>query len=114
LKLVATGVLMIGFLFALVFGRSPQDAILMAQVANGLLLPVLASLLLVMINRVDWVTRFHNRPLQNVLSISMIVIVSLIAIWQLSTVYEKIRSRLYQPEAVSISCEVASPLATEV
>lgn len=113
LKVVASIVLLTGFQFALLFGDSPQDAILMAQVANGFLLPVLAILLLVMINRVDLVTRFHNRPLQNFISITVIVIVTLIATRQLVMAYPKIRNRLFQPVA-SISCEVALPLATEV
>jgi Mn2+/Fe2+ NRAMP family transporter len=113
-KLVATIVLVTGFIFALVFGNSPQDAILMAQVANGFLLPLIAVLLLVMINRVELVTRFHNRPLQNALAIAAIVMVTLIATRQLIMAIPKIRSRLFQPVVASISCDTASPLATDV
>jgi Mn2+/Fe2+ NRAMP family transporter len=114
LKAIASIVLLTGFQFALLFGECPQDAILIAQVANGFLLPLLAILLTLMVNRVDLVTRFHNRPLQNLMSITVIVIVSLIAARQLVMVYPKIRNRFFQPAVVLVSCEATSPLATEV
>jgi manganese transport protein len=79
LKSVALVVLGVGFLFATLFGASPKEAVLMAQSLNGLLLPLLAILLLVIMNRVDLVTRFHNRTLQNGIAVIVIVVVTLIA-----------------------------------
>jgi Mn2+/Fe2+ NRAMP family transporter len=79
MKFVALAVLLIGLGFALKFGAAPKEAVLVAQSLNGLLLPVLAIALLVIVNRVDIMTRFYNRPLQNLLAVTTILVVTLIA-----------------------------------
>ena len=50
-KAIALAVLAVGGCFAFAFGKSPSVAILFAQVANGLLLPVIAVFLLVVVQR---------------------------------------------------------------
>lgn len=90
LKSVATLVMGTGLGCAIYFGGSPQQAVLIAQAANGLLLPIIAVLLLVLMNRVDVMFRFHNTLWQNGLGVMVIGVVTLLAAQQLISVFEKI------------------------
>ncbi len=89
LKMVASFVLLCGVVFSVAFGSSPQQAILMAQSLNGLLLPILAILLVVMMNRVQTMFHFRNHGLQNSLAIAAIIMVTAFAVRQLIDAYAK-------------------------
>lgn len=89
-KGIASGILGIGLTFAIYFRGSPQQAILFAQFANGLLLPFLALILLFILNQPKVVNRFINRSFQNVLGTIVLLVVIGIAIRQLWLVYERL------------------------
>ena len=80
LRLVAVAVVLAGVVCAILYGGSPQQAIALAQVANGLLLPVLAILLIVIANRKDLVGDFSNAKWLNVVAAIVTLIVVVIAI----------------------------------
>ena len=77
LKTVATVVVLSGVGSALAFGASPRDAILVAQVANGLLLPLVAFFLLVMVNRPGLMGAMRNGWFSNVLG-GIVVLLTLL------------------------------------
>ena len=62
---------------------SPQQVIALAQVANGLLLQVLAIFLLVIANQKRLMSRFVNSKVFNGIAIAMIVVILLLAVRQL-------------------------------
>ena len=72
-KAVALAVLTVGTLVALI-GYKPISLILVAQVANGILLPIVAIFLLVAMNRRSLLGDRINGPLANVLGGLVIVI----------------------------------------
>ena len=83
LQLVAIVVVLAGVIAALMWGKSPQQAIALAQVANGLLLPVLAIFILLIANQKESMSRFANSKFFNAVAIAMIVVVLLLAVRQL-------------------------------
>ena len=102
LKCVAIFVLMIGLGFAIALGGSPAEAILLAQVANGLLLPVVAIFLLVILNRVELMHRFRNKVSDNILGGFVVIVVTLIAIRQFKLAYEKLLNLLNEATAAML------------
>ena len=101
LKLVASGVVLVGMFFAIQFQASPKEAIILAQVANGLLLPIIALILLVILNRIQLMHRFRNSTSANVLGIIVLLVVTLIAVRQLTSVYPKIEEIWQPPNATA-------------
>ena len=91
LKITASVVVLIGFAFAIWLGKSPQQTIILAQAANGLLLPLLAILLLVICNQKSVMKRFQNRKLSNGLGILILLITAVIAVNQMNSVIKKVR-----------------------
>ncbi len=59
------GIILIGMIFSQV-GASPVEAILFAQVANGILLPVVAGYLLWIMNRTSILGQHVNKPFANI------------------------------------------------
>lgn len=102
LKTTATAVVLIGFAFAIWLGKSPQQTIILAQAANGLLLPLLAILLLVICNQQSVMNRFKNGKLSNGLGILILLITGVIAINQLNSVKNKIRAIVTPAKTSSI------------
>lgn len=90
LKAVATAVVLVGLWCALQFGGSPQQAIIVAQVANGLLLPVIAIYLLLMVNRATLMQQLANGWWGNLLGGAIVLVTGLIAARQLISVAVKI------------------------
>lgn len=92
LKATATGVMLFGVVFAVLFGKSPVETIILAQVANGLLLPIIAILLLWIVNRSDMMKTYQNGFIANALGVVVILVALLIAVRQFNsvaaTVYE--------------------------
>ena len=90
LKWVATGVVVAGLACAAWMGSTPSQAIIGAQVANGLLLPVIAIFLLVMVNRVPLMHAMVNGWVRNLLGIVVIGVTLLMAARQFNSVVTKL------------------------
>ena len=80
-------VLLLGVLFS-VFGGSPIQIIKVAQIANGLLLPIIAILLIWVVNRKQLLKKYVNNRIQNVLGVIIIIVTLLISYRTLSKVIE--------------------------
>ena len=80
LKAVALGVIAIGLAFAIQYGKSPAQTIVFAQVANGLLLPIIVVFLLVTVNQKRVLGEFRNQALANVLAVIILLVTLLIAV----------------------------------
>lgn len=96
LKATATSVVAVGVLVGIQLETSPMETIILAQVANGLLLPIIAVFLLVTVNRSDLMKQYVNRRWSNILGVIVVVFVSLIGIKNLYKAWEsieKIRTR---------------------
>jgi manganese transport protein len=105
LKWTATSVVFVGAGFAVCLGGSPDQTIIFAQVANGLLLPIIAVFLLVMVNRADLMKGFRNRRTSNVLAVIVICVVSLIAFKNLRAVKDK----LFVKDAIQVEAVESPP-----
>ena len=90
LKLVATGVILLGLFAALQFGKSPQEAILVAQVANGLLLPIVAIFLLYAVNSRQLMSGKTNNWFNNMLACVVVLATIIMAARQFNSVWQKI------------------------
>lgn len=77
LRAVFTTVIVFGTFFAAT-GTSPTKVITLAQIANGLLLPLLAIFLLAVMNNRQLLGRHRNRWLANCLGLTAVVIVALL------------------------------------
>ena len=80
-RLVWAAVLVIGTILA-ALGQSPVAIIVLAQAANGILLPVIAIFLLVVMNRSDLLGEYRNGPATNVLGIAVVLIASGLGIFR--------------------------------
>lgn len=69
----AISVAIAGCLLAGVFGKSPQATIVIAQAANGLLLPLVAIFLLVVMNRRDLLGNLCNGLLLNIVGVFVVI-----------------------------------------
>ena len=83
LKLVAVFVVLAGVVSAIFWGGSPHRAIALAQVANGLLLPLLAVFILIIANQKSLMSKYVNSKLFNSLAMAMILVIVLLAVRQL-------------------------------
>lgn len=92
LKWVATCVVLVGLTSALCFGRSPAEAIILAQVANGLLLPLVAAFLLLMVNQKRLMKGESNGILANLFGAAIVLLTGCFAIRQLFPVWEKLQT----------------------
>ncbi len=104
-KFVGAIVVLVGMSCAIQFGSSPKEAIILAQVTNGLLLPIVAVFLLMIMNDVKLMNRFRNSVTANTLGIIVLIVVTLIAARQLTQVYPKIQE-LWRPQSASLQSEV--------
>lgn len=86
LKATATLVVIAGAVCGVLFGNSPKEAIITAQVANGLLLPIIAAFLLVAVNREKLMGPFRNRINRNILGGIVVMVTLLIAARQFNSV----------------------------
>lgn len=82
LRGVWLAVLLIGAIFAFT-GRQPVETIQFAQAANGLLLPVIAVLLLVAVNRSDLMGEHRNRALSNVAGVVVVAVAAGLGLYKL-------------------------------
>ncbi len=94
LRTVAGIVVVVGLAFAIAFGSSPAETIIVAQIANGLLLPIVAIFLLYVLNRKELLGRFTNGWLANGLGIIVVIMTFLIAARQFTSVIKKLSDGL--------------------
>ena len=90
LKLVAGVVIVAGLFAATQSGKSPQEAIMLAQIANGLLLPIVAAFLLYAVNSQKLMAKETNGWLSNCLGIAVVAITTVMAARQFNSVWSKI------------------------
>ena len=79
-------VLLVGVVFACV-GWKPISVIFFAQIANGMLLPVIAIFLLLVVNDRSTITNFKNTLWQNVLGGIVVALTFLLAVKSFYTVF---------------------------
>jgi Mn2+/Fe2+ NRAMP family transporter len=72
-------VLLVGTVIA-ALGLRPEAIIVLAQAANGLLLPLVALFLLILMNRSDLLGQHRNRLLSNILGVGVVLITLLLGI----------------------------------
>ncbi len=81
LAIIATGVIIAGM------GFKPLSAILFAQAANGLLLPVVAIFLLVVMNKSELLGPFKNGKASNLLGALVVTFVVCLGIYKLASLF---------------------------
>jgi manganese transport protein len=108
LKITATTVVLIGLAFAIWLGKSPQQTIILAQAANGLLLPLIAVLLIAICNRKTVMKSFKNGRLSNGLGILILLITAVIAVNQMNSVKNKIRDIVTPPKTSALKIHIDS------
>ena len=81
-KAVWVLVLAVGTLFA-ALGTKPIAAILFAQATNGLLLPVTAVFLIIIMNRADLLGEYRNRLVSNLLAVAVVAVVTGLGLWNI-------------------------------
>lgn len=82
-------ILLLGVLFSSM-GFSPIEVIRVAQVANGLLLPIIAGFLLWTVNRQNVLGAYVNSKLQNVLAVFILLASILLGVMSLIKVYNSL------------------------
>jgi len=85
-RAIWVAVLIIGTIFAAI-GTKPITAILFAQAANGLLLPIVAIFLLIIMNRSDLLGEYRNTFLANLIGGVVVVIVTVLGVFKLVKVF---------------------------
>lgn len=85
LRAVALAVIAVGVLCGILIDKSPAEIIALAQVANGLLLPILAVLLLLVANQSKLMGQHVNGRFLNAVAICLIVAIGLIALGKLKS-----------------------------
>jgi Mn2+/Fe2+ NRAMP family transporter len=88
-KLVWATIILVGTTFAF-FGRKPMQAIVFAQAANGVLLPLVAVFLLVAMNRKSLLGQYRNRLLSNGLGIVVVLVAACLGANSLYRVIQRI------------------------
>ncbi|MEN3792444.1 Nramp family divalent metal transporter [Fulvimarina sp. MAC3] len=85
-RAVWTVVILVGTAFAF-FGTSPVRAILVAQAANGLLLPLVALFLLLVMNRKALLGRYVNGPVGNGFAVLVLLLSTFLGAYTLLNVF---------------------------
>lgn len=80
---------LIGTVLAAV-GQRPMAAIILAQAVNGLLLPIIAVFLLIVMNRQELLGEHTNGRLANSFGIVVVFVVSALGVFQLWTAFERL------------------------
>ena len=85
-RIIWVSVLLIGTGFA-ALGTKPITAILFAQAANGLLLPIIAVFLLIIMNRRDLIGIHTNGKFANILGSLVVLVVSGLGLYKLTSIF---------------------------
>ena len=83
---VWAAIVIVGTVLAM-FGREPVTVIIFAQAANGLLLPVIAIFLLIVVNRGELLGRHKNGIAANLLGGSVVLVATGLGVFQLLRVF---------------------------
>lgn len=83
---IAIAVIAVGGTVAMVFGKSPAATIQFAQVANGLLLPVTALFLLLLVRGMRKNQPLLMGPVRTMLAYFVVCLVSLLGLWRIAGV----------------------------
>lgn len=83
------GILILGVLFSSI-GFKPIEIIRFAQVANGLLLPVIAGFLIWVVNRSSVLGSYKNNRIQNLLGVAILITTLVLGIMSLVKVYQSL------------------------
>lgn len=86
-RLIALAVVLIGGVVAIAFGKSPALTIQFAQVANGLLLPVVAVFLLLALTRRGPASEQRLGRIRLLAAILVVIAVSLLGLWRIVSVF---------------------------
>jgi manganese transport protein len=73
-RAVWLAILVTGTVLAVVFEKTPTQAIVFAQAMNGIILPLVAVFLLVVMNRRDLLGEYRNGPVANVLGALVVLV----------------------------------------
>ena len=82
-------ILLLGVIFSSL-SFSPIEVIRVAQVANGLLLPIIAGFLLWIVNRKNVLGSFVNSKIQNILGVIILLASVFLGIMSLIKVYNSL------------------------
>lgn len=85
-RIVWISVLIVGGIFA-VTGTNPIEIIVVAQAANGLLLPIIAIFLMVVMNNRRLMGKHRNGPVANTLGWIICIVVTGLAVYQLTDLF---------------------------
>lgn len=85
-RAICMSVLFIGTLFSAV-GTKPIAAILFAQAANGLLLPVTAVFLLIIMNRKGLLGEYRNSFVSNILGVAVVITVTGLGLFNIARLF---------------------------
>lgn len=85
-RAICMSVLFIGTLFSAV-GTKPIAAILFAQAANGLLLPVTAVFLLIIMNRKNLLGEYRNSFVSNILGVAVVITVTGLGLFNIARLF---------------------------
>ncbi|MFW6131280.1 MAG: Nramp family divalent metal transporter [Candidatus Aminicenantaceae bacterium] len=80
--LVWLAVILTGFTVSC-FKVNALAIIVFAQVANGLVLPIASIFLLIVLNNRERMGKYMNSPIQNILGIAIVIIVTIIGLWNI-------------------------------
>ena len=86
------GVILVGMtvsILQLTLKLNPLAVIVFAQVANGLILPIASIFLIVVLNKSKKMGNLANNLKQNLLGIIVVVVVSLLGIWNILKLFLK-------------------------
>jgi Mn2+/Fe2+ NRAMP family transporter len=72
---------------ALSFEIRPLEIIYFAQVANGILLPVVGVFLIWAVNSASLMGIFKNNKIQNILGLTVLVLVTGLGIWSIFKIF---------------------------
>lgn len=85
-RIIWISVLVIGGIFA-VTGINPVQIIILAQAANGLLLPIIAAFLMIVMNNRRLMGRYRNGVVANILGWLICLVVTGLAVFQLADLF---------------------------
>lgn len=85
-KSIWLAVLVVGTIFASI-GLKPLAAIIFAQAANGLLLPIIAVYLIWVMNQTSLLGQYKNGLISNALAIIVVVFVSTLGLYKLASLF---------------------------
>ena len=79
-KIIFGTVILIGVITSAI-GFEPLEVILLAQALNGIILPLIAILIFVIINKKGLMGQYKNGPLMNIIAFLIVVVVSFLGVY---------------------------------